>query len=88
MKRHEAILVRFYNAVSGQDAEKLEDLPGEALRALSYINPNEMAAPFIIKELEQGKSPKQVGITFQIPRGTVRGIGRKYGILPKKTRPK
>lgn len=83
MKRYEAIIVKFYNRVAQTDAERLEDIPAESLKVLSYIKPNDLASAFIIEDLQAGKSPQQISITYQIPRGTIRGIGRKYRILPR-----
>lgn len=83
MKRYETIIVKFYNRAAQAEAERLEDIPVDSLKVLSYVKPNEMATPFIIEDLQAGKTPQQISITFQIPRGTVRGIGRKYGILPR-----
>lgn len=84
MKRHETILIKFYNRVTGSEAERAEDIPNEARQALSYISYNAMATEFIIEDLEAGHSPKQVSITYRIPRGTIRSIGEKYGVLPRK----
>ena len=85
MKRYEKIFTKFYNRIAKPDqpAERLEDIPCEALEAMSYIKHNELAAQFIVEELQAGKTPKQVSITLKIARGTIRGIGRKYGVLPR-----
>lgn len=84
MKRYEAITIRFYNRVTGSSVDKIEQIPDAARDALSFISYNNLARPFVIEDLEAGHTPKQVSITYQIPRGTIRSMGEKYCILPRK----
>jgi len=83
MKRYEAIITRFYSLVSGKQVDRLEDIPADARQALCYLKYNALATPFICDDLERGLKPSEVAIKYHMSRGSIRNIGRRYGILPR-----
>lgn len=81
-RRYEFWIIRFYNEISGADAEQLEDIPPRALVVIMTMTHNDRVRPFILNEIRAGmKNRRQLATKYEVSEGFVRHLGRIMKVL-------
>lgn len=75
----EESMLRFYSVMIGRQVESISEIPSPALELLTSLDYCELIKPFIIKDLESGKSTQQISIKYGVTQHKIRGIGRNSG---------
>lgn len=79
-RQYGKIIVQFYNLFACTPAECLEDIPPEALAALSYMDYFHLIRPLIAEDLKNGNSHGRCAIRYRVSRKAVHTIATKYQI--------
>lgn len=82
-QRYETILVRYYNRIAQAKAARYDDIPENVAMFLSCMDYKQIVLPFILEELQEGKSRRGIAKRYGLKEGWVRDQGRKFGYLPK-----
>ena len=70
VKHREKWIVKFYNRISGSDAESYRDIPPETLTFILGMNFREVLVPFIRESKSKGRSLMAISNQLKVPKST------------------
>ncbi len=80
IERHRKYLLKFVNAISGNEYDKISDIPDEVYSLVKNYDYITIIIPFVLKDMRTGLSINQLKIKYNIRYATVRTIGRQAGL--------
>ena len=75
----ETAIIRYYNATNNVAVDSISEIPFEFLAVISEIPYKELCRPFIIADLRDGLTQRQIARKYRLPHHIIRRIGLQNG---------
>lgn len=79
-------MVNLYNHISGNEIERVEDMPAIAFNVIKHYSFVELTKPFVCRDILKGRSRNAIILKYGLTEHQVRQIGRDLGKYAKWSR--
>lgn len=83
ISKFEFWLCRFYNDISGAQAQSLDEIPGHAIELLQALDHETVVRGYVVRDIRRGVAIDLIAERYGITRQRVRNIGRDFGLYKK-----